>query len=140
MSGQSFNGNGQGRRLFIVDYNAMIRRGVAVAWIKLLYWFIWMSILRESKDLIKIEKKWLGQRVKYYLFDVLDRASHGRKLEGPFMGVVSGVTTNGAAVEDRLEGKTHRNSVQFTGCLIVQRDSSTREDFPWLEHVELIKI
>ena len=96
--------------------------------------------MRESKKLIAVEKEWIGKRVRYYLFDVLDKASHGKKLEGPFTGIVSGVTTNGAAIEDRLEGKTHRNSVQFTGCLIVQRDSSTREDFPWLEHVELIKI
>jgi len=96
--------------------------------------------LRESKELIKIEQQWLGKQVSYYLFDVLDRASHGKKLEGPFTGVVSGVTTNGAAIEDRLEGNTHRNSVKFTGCLIVRRDSSTREDEPWLDNVKLVGI
>ncbi len=94
--------------------------------------------MRKSREFVAKEKEWVGKRVRYYLLDVLDKANHGKKLDGPFTGVVRGVTSNGALVQDRLEGNTGRNSVKFTGQLIVLRDHTTsQEDYVEERHAEI---
>lgn len=67
-----------------------------------------------------MEKKWLGNKIKFFLPDVLDRKSHGHKLEGPFYGIVMGLSNNEAMIEDREEGHTAKDSIDYTGYLIVK--------------------
>jgi hypothetical protein len=86
-------------------------------------------MLRDSIVLKNAIKMWVGKRVRYFLQDVLDRQSHGKKLTGPYFGTVMGLTTNYALIEDRLEGTTHRNSVSFTGMLIIQPDRRVAEEY-----------
>lgn len=95
--------------------------------------------MRISQELKEVESKWIGQRVKYFILDALDKKSHGRKLDGPYFGKVNGITDNSAMIEDRLEGNTGRNSVRFTGQLIVQPDHKNEEDLPSYLHTEIIK-
>ena len=66
----------------------------------------------------------------------MDKKSKGKKLLGPYKGTVSGVTNNEATIEDRLEGKDHRNSIDFTGCLIIVPDNApaSHEDFAYITH------
>ncbi len=95
--------------------------------------------LRISKELEEAETKWVGKRVKYWILDVLDKKSHGRKLDGPYYGIVTSLTNNGSLVEDRLEGNTYRSFVKFTGQLIVQPDHRIEEDYPSYIHAEIIQ-
>lgn len=80
--------------------------------------------LRISKSLQREEKYWIGKRVRYFLMTL---CRDGR-LEGPYTGVVAGLSNNAAAIEDRLEGHTRRDSVEFTGDLIIVPDDGSRED------------
>ena len=95
--------------------------------------------MRRSKELKAIEKKYIGKRIKYYIVDVLDKKSGGRKLDGPYTGTVMGCTTNEADIYDRVEGLDHRNSIQFTGGLIVKPDDCIYDEYPWVNHTEIIR-
>ena len=91
--------------------------------------------MRYSKELTAIEKEWVGQRVRYYVYDALKRVE---TFDGPYTGIVRGATNNGSQVEDRAEGLTHRNSVSFTGCLIIEPDDGAPEETAWLSKCEKI--
>lgn len=82
--------------------------------------------IRESSSLRAAKKKWVGKRVKYWLRTL----NRDRKKVGPYYGTVKGLTTNQALIEDRLEGYTHRNSIDYNGSLIVEPDDKDRNDFP----------
>ena len=94
--------------------------------------------MRESKEYKEMEKKWLGHKVKFFLPDILNKKSHGHKLEGPFYGIVMGFSNNAAMIEDRLEGHTAKDPIDYTGSLIVQCQNFNREQFVPDMHAEII--
>jgi hypothetical protein len=91
--------------------------------------------MRESAKLKAVQREWVGQRVRYYVYDALKRVV---TFDGPFTGIVRGATNNGSQVEDRAEGLTHRNSVSFTGELIIEPDDGSPEETAWLGKCEKI--
>lgn len=86
--------------------------------------------VRKSKQLISAEKKWLNKRVEYYL-PTLNRDG---SMDGPYTGIVNGVSTNESIIEDRLENTDGRTRASFTGTLIVlPDDKAMTEDWaPYL--------
>jgi len=96
--------------------------------------------MKFSKEYKAVEKEWLGQKIKFYLQDVLDRKSDGHKLIGPFFGTVKGISNNEAMIEDGLEGCTHKDLINFTGFLIVESDDFYTEQFVSYIHAEKIEV
>ena len=76
--------------------------------------------MKTSKEYDKAYEKWVGQRVRYSLIDAFARKQPA--LLGPWTGVVDGISDNGAIIEDELEGHSHTDKVDFTGCLMVRPD------------------
>jgi len=93
--------------------------------------------LRTSKELLKIESTWINEKIIYYISDVRDKKTNGKKLIGPLNGTVVGVSTNEAMIEDRLEGLDRRNSICFTGELFVSRDNGVDFDTPLVNNCSL---
>lgn len=92
--------------------------------------------LRKSKELQRVERQWIGKRVRYYLMTLY----RDGRLEGPYTGIVEAVTTNEAIIEDRLEGCNHRHAISFTGELIIKPDDGSRMDeFANADHAEIIE-
>ena len=73
---------------------------------------------------------WIGKHICYYLATM----KRDRTLDGPYTGIVAGISSNESIIEDPLEGHTHRSSVDFTGTLIVKPDHMANE-FEWVSYL-----
>lgn len=95
-----------------------------------------MTTFRISKRYRKSEEEWLGKHVRYFLMTY----NRDESMDGPFTGIVTGLSSNEAAIYDRLEGHDHRNSIEFTGTLIIKPDdNSSLDEWACEEHCEIIE-
>jgi hypothetical protein len=90
---------------------------------------------KTSKALKQDRQKWERKRVQYYLHTL----RRDGRLDGPFTGVVEGLSNDAAMIEDRLENKDGRNRPVFTGTLFVVDDETGRVEWAPVEHCTIIE-
>ena len=92
-------------------------------------------MVKKSKALLAEEQRWIGKKVRYYLFTLY----RDNRLEGPLFGVVEGVGENSADIEDGVEGLTFRNRSTPNGTLIIINDETGMDHRAPTMHCEIIK-
>ena len=93
--------------------------------------------MKQSKALIKEEKKWIGKKVEYFLY-TLARDQH---MDGPYNGIVTGVGENSQLIEDGLEGHDPSDPgerIEPNGMLFVENSETRLIDWAATTKCEII--